>query len=35
MTQVFGKLGLDEEPDVHRRVLAVLTLLRNPDDGTA
>jgi DNA-binding NarL/FixJ family response regulator len=28
MTQVFGKLGLDEEPEVHRRVLAVLTLLR-------
>jgi serine/threonine-protein kinase len=28
MTQVFGKLGLDEEPEVHRRVLAVLKLLR-------
>ena len=31
MTQVFGKLGLEEEPDVHRRVLAVLTLLRSAD----
>jgi len=29
MAQVFGKLGLDEAPDQHRRVLAVLTLLRS------
>jgi DNA-binding NarL/FixJ family response regulator len=28
MTQVLGKLGLEESPDQHRRVLAVLTLLR-------
>jgi DNA-binding NarL/FixJ family response regulator len=28
MTQVFGKLGLEESRDQHRRVLAVLTLLR-------
>jgi DNA-binding NarL/FixJ family response regulator len=29
MTQVFGKLGLDESPEQHRRVAAVLTLLRS------
>ena len=29
MAQVFGKLGLEEAPDQHRRVLAVLTLLRS------
>jgi DNA-binding NarL/FixJ family response regulator len=28
---VFGKLGLAEEPSVHRRVMAVLTLLREAD----
>ena len=29
MAQVFGKLGLEETPEQHRRVLAVLTLLRS------
>jgi hypothetical protein len=28
MAQVFSRLGLDESPDQHRRVLAVLVLLR-------
>ena len=28
MNQVFGKLGLEETPEIHRRVRAVLTLLR-------
>lgn len=30
MSQVSGKLGLEETPEIHRRVLAVLTLLRAP-----
>jgi DNA-binding NarL/FixJ family response regulator len=28
LNQIFGKLGLEEAPELHRRVLAVLTLLR-------
>jgi serine/threonine-protein kinase len=31
MNQVFGKLGLEETPELHRRVRAVLTLLRSPE----
>jgi DNA-binding NarL/FixJ family response regulator len=27
--QILGKLGIDESPDTHRRVLAVLTFLRS------
>ena len=29
VTRIFAKLGLQESPDVHRRVLAVLALLRS------
>jgi DNA-binding NarL/FixJ family response regulator len=29
-TQIFRKLGLDADPESHRRVLAVLTFLRSP-----
>jgi DNA-binding NarL/FixJ family response regulator len=29
ITQIFMKLGLATSPDTHRRVLAVLTLLRS------
>jgi serine/threonine-protein kinase len=28
ISQVFGKLGLEESPTTHRRVLAVLAFLR-------
>jgi DNA-binding NarL/FixJ family response regulator len=31
VNQIFGKLGLEEMPDVHRRVMAVLTLLRRTE----
>ena len=30
---VFRKLGLMEQPDVHRRVVAVLEFLRSPPDS--
>lgn len=31
MNQIFGKLGIEEAPELHRRVLAVLTLLRESE----
>jgi DNA-binding NarL/FixJ family response regulator len=33
ITQTFGKLGLAENPDSHRRVMATLTYLRAPRPG--
>ena len=33
VTQVFQKLRLDDSPDQHRRVLAVLTFLRGGNMG--
>jgi DNA-binding NarL/FixJ family response regulator len=31
ITRIFGKLGLDQRPERHRRVLAAITYLRDPD----
>ncbi len=31
VTMIFGKLGLSVEPEVHRRVAAVLAFMRSPD----
>ena len=33
INSLFHKLGLTEEPDVHRRVMAVLAFLRETGDG--
>jgi DNA-binding NarL/FixJ family response regulator len=31
VTSIFNKLGLSEEPEIHRRVAAVLALMESPD----